>query len=114
MPPETVIPFTWPEFGSTAPIVAVALALAVFVLGAFSGARANRFRIVFAVSLATAIGWFAMPLAVKLAAALGATESETGVMVVVTLAMVFVAAVATSVYEIITVTFPDVGLGSKK
>ena len=62
--------FVWPEMNNTVSIVALALALAVFVFGAFSGARANKVRIVFAVCLATGIGWCAMPLAVKAASAL--------------------------------------------
>jgi hypothetical protein len=106
--------FVWPEMNNTVSIVALALALAVFVFGAFSGARANKVRIVFAVCLATGIGWCAMPLAVKAASALHIAGTRSGIMILVTAMMFFVAAVATSIYEIITVTFPDIGMSSRK
>ena len=110
----SVVHFVWPEIGNTVSVVALALALAVFVLGAFSGARANKVRIVFAVCLSTMIGWFTMPLAVKAASALHIVDTKAGVVILVTAMMLLVAAVATSIYEIITVTFPDIGMASKK
>lgn len=106
--------FVWPEMNNTVSIVALVLALAVFVFGAFSGARANKVRIVFAVCLATGIGWCAMPLAVKAASALHIAGTRSGIMILVTAMMFFVAAVATTIYEIITVTFPDIGMSSRK
>lgn len=106
--------FVWPEMNNTVSIVALVLALAVFVFGAFSGARANKVRIIFAVCLATGIGWCAMPLAVKAASALHIAGTRSGIMILVTAMMFFVAAVATSIYEIITVTFPDIGMSSRK
>lgn len=114
MQPETVLRFYWPEFGSTVSIVALALAVAVFVFAAFSGARANKVRIIFAVCLATVIGWFIMPLAVKAASALHIADTKAGVVILVTLMMFLVAAVAACIYEIITVTLPDVGMGARK
>lgn len=114
MQSETVLRFYWPEFGSTVSIVALTLAVAVFVFAAFSGARANKIRIVFAVCLATVIGWFVMPLALKAASALHMADTKAGVVILVTLMMFMVAAVATGIYEIITVTLPDVGMGSRK
>lgn len=114
MQAENVMYFVWPEVNYTVSIVAIALALAVFVFGMLSGVRANKVRIIFAVLLSTAIGWFAMPLAVKAASALSIADTKSGVMILVTAMMFFVAAVATSIYEIITVTFPDIGMGSKK
>jgi len=114
MQPENVVLFTWPEINSTVSIVAVSLALAVFLFGAFSGGRANKFRIIFAVCLSTAIGWFAMPLAVKAASALHILNTKAGVVTLVTVMMFLVAAIATSIYEIITVTFPDIGMAPKK
>jgi len=109
-----VLHFVWPEISNTVSIIALALALAVFVFGAFSGALANKARIVFAVCLSTVIGWFAMPLAVKAASALHIVDTKAGVVILVTVMMFLVAAVATSIYEIITVTFPDIGMTSKK
>jgi len=114
MQPENGVLFIWPVISNTVSIAALVLALAVFVFGAFSGVRANKFRIVFAVCLATLIGWFTMPLAVKAASVLHLVGTETGVVILVTAMMVFVAAVATSIYEIITVTFPDIGMASRK
>ncbi|HPA14002.1 MAG TPA: hypothetical protein PKV75_01895 [Desulfobacterales bacterium] len=114
MQSENVLQFVWPEISTTVSIVALALALAVFVFGMFSGVRANKFRIVFAVCLSTLIGWFTMPLAVKAASALHIVNTGTGVVILITAMMVLVAAVATSIYEIITVTFPDIGMASKK
>lgn len=111
---ENVMQFVWPEINYTVSIVALVLALAVFVFGAFSGARANKVRIVFAVSLSTGIGWCAMPLAVKAASALHIAKTESGVVILVTTMMFFVAAVATSIYEVITVTFSDIGMSPKK
>jgi hypothetical protein len=39
---------------------------------------------------------------------------KAGVVVLVTAMMFLVAAVATSIYEIITVTFPDIGMAPKE
>jgi len=114
MEPESVSYFFWPEMNSTVSVVAFALALAVFVFGAFSGARANKFRIVFAVILSSVIGCLTMPLAVKAARALHILGTKTGVVVLVTAMMVLVAAVATTIYEIVTVTMPDIGLTPRK
>jgi hypothetical protein len=41
-------------------------------------------------------------------------ELQSGVVILVTVMMLLVAAVATSIYEIITVTFPDIGMAAKK
>lgn len=114
MQAEQIVHFFWPELNNTASIVALVVALMIFVFAMFSGALANKIRIVFAVSLATAIGWFVMPLAVKAAAALNIIDTKTGVVILVTVMMFFVAAVATSIYEIITVTFPDIGMSPKR
>ncbi len=114
MQSEDVVRFVWPEISNTASIVALALALAIFVFGAFSGARANKFRLAFAVCLSTVIGWFVMPLAVKAASALHIVDTMAGAVLLVTVMMVLVAAVATNIYEIITVTLPDIGVTPKK
>ena len=114
MQSENVVYFVWPEISNTMSIVALVLALAVFVFGLFSGVRANKARIIFAVCLSTLIGWLTMPLAVKAASALHLMNTKTGVVILVTVMMVFVAAVATSLYDIITVTFPDIGMAPKK
>ena len=108
MPSDSVVNFFWPEFGNTVAIAALVLAMAIFVFGMFSGVRANKIRIIFAICLSTVIGWLTMPLAVKAASALHLMNSKTGVVILITVMMVLVAAVATSIYEIITVTFPDV------
>ncbi len=114
MPPEDVAVFTWPDFGHTAGIVAIVLALSIFVFGLFGGTRGNKIRIIFAVVVSSAIGWFTMPVAVKAAAWLHLLNTHEGPMIVVTIMMVFVAILATSVYEVITVTLPDVGLAGRK
>ena len=114
MQTEKVIHFFWPGISNTVAIVALVVALVIFVFAMFSGALANKIRIVFAVVLSTAIGWFAMPLAIKAASALGIMDTKSGFVILVTLMMFFVAAVATSIYEIITVTFPDIGMSPKR
>ena len=54
-----------------------------------------------------------MPLVVKAASALDIVDTKTGVVVIITIMLFLVSAVATSIYEIITVTFPDIGMKSK-
>lgn len=110
----SVMNFYWPEINSTVSIVALVVALMIFVFAMFSGALANKIRTVFAVCLSTAIGWFALPLFAKGASALGVMDMKLGGVILVTVMMLFVAAVATSIYEIITVTFPDIGMSSRK
>lgn len=114
MPTASVTGFHWPAVNATASIVALALGGAIFIFGLFAGARANKVRLLFAVLLATAIGWFAMPLALKAAQALKLLETQTGTVVVISVMMGFVAALATSIYEIVTVTLSDIGLASRK
>jgi hypothetical protein len=114
MQAETVMQLVWPGINNTVSVVALVLALAIFVFGAFSGARANKIRIVFAVCLSTGIGWCAMPLMVKAASTLHIVETKSGGMILVTAMMFFVAAVATTIYEIVTVTFPDIGMSAKR
>ena len=55
-----------------------------------------------------------MPLAVKAASALHLVDTKSGVVMLVTAMMFLVAAVAANIYEIITVTFPDIGMASRK
>ncbi len=112
MQSESITYFFWPDFGNTVSIAALVLALAIFVFGMFSGVRANKVRLIFAVCLSTLIGWLTMPMAVKAASTLLLINSKTAVVILVTVMMLLVAAVATSIYEIITVTFPDIS--SKK
>ncbi len=113
MPPGNLV-FYWPDLGNTVSIAALVLAVAVFVFGLFSGARANKIRVLFAVILATLLGWLVMPLAVQAAAAVHLTATRTGVMILHTAMLAFVAILATSIYEIITVSLSDVGLASRK
>jgi glucose-6-phosphate-specific signal transduction histidine kinase len=114
MQSENVVPFVWPVISNTASIVALVLAVVIFIFGLFSGARANKIRMFFAICLSAAIGWFTMPLAVKAALALHMLNTKTGVMILITIMMVFIAALATSIYEVITVTLSDIGMASKK
>lgn len=114
MPLENSVQFVWPEINTTVSIVALALALAVFAFSAFSGARANIVRIVFAVCLSTVIGWCAMPMAVKAASLVHLLDTRMGVMILVTVMMLLVASLGTCIYEIITVTFSDVGRASRE
>lgn len=114
MQPESVVPFVWPVISNTASIVAIVLAGAIFVFGVFSGARANKVRLIFAVCLSAVIGWFAMPLAIKAGLALHMLDTKTGVMILITAMMVFVAALAATIYEIVTVTLSDIGTASKR
>ena len=109
-----VIPFYWPDFGNTVAIAALVLAIAVVVFGLFSGARANKIRVLFAVVLATALGWLVMPMAAQGIALVGLAGSKSGAVTLVSVMMLFVAYLATSIYEIITVSLTDVGLASRK
>lgn len=106
--------FFWPEINNTVSITALVLGIAIFVFGALSGARSNKIRILFAIILAAAIGCLTMPMAVKLGRILHIMDTKAGVVIVVTAMMVFVSAIATNIYEIITVTMPDIGMSSKK
>lgn len=104
----------WPDLGNTVSIAALVLAVAVFVFGLFSGARANKIRVLFSVILASVLGWLIMPLALQAAATVRLSSTGTGLMIMITVMLVFVAVLATSIYEIITVSISDVGLASKK
>jgi len=55
-----------------------------------------------------------MPLVVKAARVSHVLDSRAGVVIIISVMMAFTAAVAASIYEIITVTLPDVGLSAKK
>jgi glucose-6-phosphate-specific signal transduction histidine kinase len=109
-----VAQFFWPDFGNTVAIAALVLAVAVIVFGIFSGARANKLRVIFAVILATALGWLVMPLAVAALGAVGLAGTQSGIVVLVSVMLLFVAYLATSIYEIITVSISDVGMASNK
>jgi len=110
----TLMQFVWPDLGNTVSIAALVLAVAVLVFGMFSGARANNIRVLFSVVLSTALGWLIMPLALYAAAAMHLTDTRTGVVIMLTLMLLFVAYLATSIYEIITVSISDVGMASTK
>lgn len=104
----------WPDLGSTTAIVALVLAVAIFVFGIFSGARANYLRVIFSVTLSSVLGWLVMPLAIKGVSAVGLGNSQTGLVIMLSLMLLFVAYLATSIYEIITVSVSDIGMSSKK
>jgi len=55
-----------------------------------------------------------MPLALQAARALHILDTKAGVVIVVTVMMLFVSAVAAGIYEIVTVTLPDIGLSPRK
>lgn len=114
MSSENIALFVWPVVNDTVSIIAIVLAVVIFIFGIFSGARANKVRMIFAVCLSTVIGWFSMPLAVKLVSTLHILDTKTGIVILITVMMAFVAALATTIYEIITVTLSDIGMASKK
>lgn len=114
MPSPNLVQFLWPDLGNTVSIVALVLALAVFVFGIFSGVRVNKVRVSFAVTLAAVLGWLIMPFALYAAAAVHLMDWKYGTMVVMSLMMLFVAMLATHIYEIITVSLSDMGMAAKK
>jgi hypothetical protein len=114
MQAEVGVNLVWPDFGNTVSLIALALALAIFLFASFSGGRANKARIILAVSLATVIGWFLMPLLFRVASVLNIADKNAGVVIVVTAMMFLVSAMATGIYEIITVSLPDIGMSSRK
>ncbi|GAB6094456.1 hypothetical protein JCM14469_07080 [Desulfatiferula olefinivorans] len=109
-----VIPFVWPELNTTVSVVALVLVLVIIAFSAFSGARANILRIAFSVLLSSAIGWCAMPLLVAGASAVHLLDTRLGPMITVSVMMLLVALTAVCIYEIITVTFSDVGRASRE
>jgi hypothetical protein len=111
---EAVTPFVWPELNITVSVVAMVLILVIIAFSAFSGARGNIVRIAFAVLMSTAIGWCAMPLFVKGASAVHLLDTRLGPMITVSVLMLLVALVAVCIYEIITVTFSDVGRATRE
>ncbi|MFH1156870.1 MAG: hypothetical protein V1793_23985 [Pseudomonadota bacterium] len=114
MSSASVASFVWPVINDTVSIVALVLAVVIFIFGMFSGARANKVRMIFAVCLSTVIGGFTMPLAVKVVSVLHMLDTVIGIVILITAMMAFVAALATTIYEIITVTLSDIGMASKK
>ncbi len=56
MSTENVTSFVWPVVNNTVCIVALVLAVMIFIFGMSSGARGNKVRMVFAVCLSTVIG----------------------------------------------------------
>jgi hypothetical protein len=66
------------------------------------------------VCLATVIGWLAMPLIIRTASAVHLTDTQSGVVILISVMMLLIATAATSPYEVITVTFPDIGMSPRK
>ena len=94
----------WPPFDETLSIIALALAFSIFIIAYFAGGRLNRSKITFSILLASIIGFFSMPLFIKLWAKFDLFQYSYGVMVLITIMMIYIAALAVSVYEIIVVT----------
>jgi hypothetical protein len=113
-PIENADLLVWPQMNSTASIIALVLALAIFFFGYYSGVRANRTRVIISVLIATAIGIFTMPYIVKIGKLLGIIKKEWGVVILLLLMMIFITALAVHVYEIITVTTKDIGLSVRE
>ncbi len=104
----------WPEMSNTLSIIALVLAVVIFIFGYFTGARTNRTRIYLSIALATIIGAFTMPVIVKVGKFLGLLDKKPGIVFLLTVLMLFIAAIATNIYEIITITARDIGLPTRE
>lgn len=94
----------WFTIHPTISIVALALAMLIFVIAYFAGGRENRAKLLVSILLSLLIGVLSMPLFIKFGRALGLLTSTGGVVFVLVLLMTFIAALSAHIYEIITVS----------
>lgn len=96
--------FEWLPFGHTVPIIALAIGISSLIYARFAGYRDNKRQIYLGTIVASIVGFFSMPMLIKLGEMLGFTKNKYGVIFLVTLLIIYVAYVAVNVYEITTVT----------
>jgi len=94
----------WIPVNQTVAIVALALAVVIFIISYFAGGKENKGRILFSYLFASVSGILVMPLLIKAGTWLGLLNNDWGVTVLVMIDFVFIAAVAVNIYEIIIVT----------
>ena len=94
----------WIPINKTLSLIAITLGLAIFVISYFAGGKDNNTKSLFSICFAVLIGLFSFPLFVKAAEWLGIIKTQYGMISVIVIVMIFVAAVATNIYEIVTVT----------
>ena len=102
--PVTNGQFQWLHFNNTLSIVAITMGLCIFVIAYFAGGRENSTRIIFSVVLAWLVGFFSMPLLIRAATWLGLLDMPYGNVILVSVLILLVAALAANAYEIVTVT----------
>jgi hypothetical protein len=94
----------WIPINRTISLIALTLGIAIFVISYFAGGKENNTKSLFSICFAVLIGFFSFPLFIKAGEWLGIMNSGYGKIAIITLVMIFVAAIATNIYEIVTVT----------
>ncbi len=94
----------WIVFNDTISIIALTLGVGIFIISYFAGGRENKSRIFFSIIFSLLVSFFSMPLFIKACEWLGIAGTPWGDIALVTFVMIFVAAVASNAYEIVTVS----------
>lgn len=94
----------WFEIHPTVSIVAFALGAMIFIIAYFAGGKENFAKLWASILIALIISVLAMPMFIRFGHLFGLLKSKGGEIFVLLLVMIFISAVASHIYEIITVS----------
>ncbi len=94
----------WFKIDKTVSYVALVVGLFIIVIAYFAGGRENKAKLIFSILSATLIGILSMPLFIKFGRWLGIFGHQWGEIFLLTVFIIFVTALASHAYEIVTVS----------
>jgi len=94
----------WFKVDKTVAYVALVVGLFIIIIAHFSGGKENRNKLLFSAACASVIGLLTFPLFVKFGHWIGLLGHKWGEIVLMTLFIIYIAALSCNAYEIVTVS----------
>jgi len=94
----------WFKVDRTVAYVALVVGLFIILIAYFSGGRENRAKLIFSILSSVVIGILTMPLFIKFGIWVGLFGYQWGEIVLMTIYILYIAALSCNAYEIVTVS----------
>lgn len=94
----------WFKVDKTVAYVALVVGLFIIIIAYFSGGRENRHKLIFSILSSVVIGILTMPLFIKFGIWVGLFGYQWGEIVLMTIYVLYIAALSCNAYEIVTVS----------
>jgi hypothetical protein len=94
----------WFKVDKTVSYIALVIGLFILIIAYFAGGRENKNKMLFSIASAAIIGILSLPLFIKFGLWIGILGHQWGTILLMTVFIIFIAALASHAYEIVTVS----------